>query len=252
MKELYSQPDKIVVTAHRGFSARYPENTLYSFAKAIEAGADIIEFDLRETKDGVPVVLHDPTLDRTTDGSGPVTDYTFEEIKKLNASFWDYQKNIHLDKPACPQCEIPAFEEVLKEFAGKTFMNIQVYTSTKLFSEICRLYKKYNMYEQAFFMMPTFEDATLIRKIDPQIKLCVGEARHDLDRHKKFGVDFIQPQSDLITPEFCDKIQKLELCANMFCSNSDEDNRKYLERGIRGIMTDNVDIIVKTLTSQQS
>ena len=74
------------VTAHRGYSGRYPENTMLAFKKAVEAGCDEIELDVQLTKDDVVVVLHDERIDRTTDGTGYVRDYTYEELKQFNAA----------------------------------------------------------------------------------------------------------------------------------------------------------------------
>lgn len=71
--------------AHRGASSELPENTLPAFARAIEAGADVIEADVRLTADGVPVILHDPTLDRTTDASGPLRSVTAAEAAAVDA-----------------------------------------------------------------------------------------------------------------------------------------------------------------------
>ena len=68
------------VVAHRGYSGRYPENTMLAFQKAVEAGCDEIELDVQLTKDDVVVVLHDERIDRTTDGAGYVRDYTYEEL----------------------------------------------------------------------------------------------------------------------------------------------------------------------------
>jgi glycerophosphoryl diester phosphodiesterase len=73
------------IFAHRGYSAVYSENTLQSFIEAGKAGADGIELDVQLTKDGEAVVIHDEKVDRTTNGRGYVKDYTFEEIRKLNA-----------------------------------------------------------------------------------------------------------------------------------------------------------------------
>ena len=73
--------------AHRGFSGKYPENTMLAFEKAIEAGADGIENDVHLTKDGVLVIIHDERVDRTTNGVGWVKDFTYEELAKLDASY---------------------------------------------------------------------------------------------------------------------------------------------------------------------
>lgn len=76
------------IIAHRGFSAIAPENTLAAFSAAIENGANSIEFDVQLSSDGVPVVIHDPTLDRTTNGIGKVKDKTLEQLKTLDAGTW--------------------------------------------------------------------------------------------------------------------------------------------------------------------
>ena len=73
--------------AHRGFSGKYPENTLLAFQKGIEAGADGFEFDTHLTKDGEIVIIHDERLDRTTNAQGFVKDYTLEELRKVDMSF---------------------------------------------------------------------------------------------------------------------------------------------------------------------
>lgn len=70
--------------AHRGFSGKYPENTMLAFKKAIEAGADGVEFDVHLTKDGEIVIIHDERIDRTSDGEGFVADYTYEELTKFD------------------------------------------------------------------------------------------------------------------------------------------------------------------------
>ena len=76
------------IIAHRGFSAIAPENTLAAFCAAIQHGANSIEFDVQLSSDGVPVIIHDPTLDRTTNGTGKVKDKTLEQLKTLDVGTW--------------------------------------------------------------------------------------------------------------------------------------------------------------------
>ena len=71
---------RMKVMAHRGYSGKYPENTMLAFEEAAKTGADGIELDVQLTKDGQVVVIHDERIDRTTDGSGWVKDYTYEEV----------------------------------------------------------------------------------------------------------------------------------------------------------------------------
>lgn len=79
---------ELEIIAHRGFSARSPENTLAAFSLAIERGADSIEFDIQLAAGGVPVVIHDPTLNRTTGTWGQVAQKTLEQLKALDAGSW--------------------------------------------------------------------------------------------------------------------------------------------------------------------
>lgn len=96
--------------AHRGYSAVAPENTLPALAAAIPAGATYVEFDVRTTADGVPVVIHDRTVDRTTGGTGHIWDLTLDEVRALDAGSWF--------SPAYAGVRIPALTEVLDLFPG--------------------------------------------------------------------------------------------------------------------------------------
>jgi glycerophosphoryl diester phosphodiesterase len=96
-----------LVIAHRGDSARRPENTLLSFASALEVGAEIVEFDVQLTRDGRVVVVHDPTVDRTTDGSGRVQDLPLAELRRLSAGYPARFGDAYRDE------RIPTLSEVL-------------------------------------------------------------------------------------------------------------------------------------------
>lgn len=85
--DLFGPGSAIRVIGHRGAAAVAPENTLPSFEHAVEVGADGVEFDLHVTSDGHLVVIHDPTLERTTDGRGPVEERTLEELRAYDAGF---------------------------------------------------------------------------------------------------------------------------------------------------------------------
>jgi glycerophosphoryl diester phosphodiesterase len=104
-----------LVVAHRGASSAYPENTLESFQGAIEAGADVIETDVRLSADGVPVIVHDQDLSRTTDGTGLVHELTVAELKRLDAS-----------AGRGPKAEIPTLREVLELVSGRAGINLEI------------------------------------------------------------------------------------------------------------------------------
>ncbi len=100
---------KLEQIAHRGFSAIAPENTRVAFAKARLAGADSLEFDLRLTQDGVPVVIHDETLDRTTRTPGRICDITWQQMQTLDAGSW-FNETFQGES-------IPSLEQALEEVA---------------------------------------------------------------------------------------------------------------------------------------
>ncbi|MCM3114181.1 glycerophosphodiester phosphodiesterase [Neobacillus sp. MER 74] len=96
---------------HRGAAGYCPENTISSFRKAVELGVDYLELDIQMTKDHELVVIHDPTVNRTTNGKGKVKDFTLQEIQSLDAGSW-FHCNFTGEK-------IPSLSEVFEEFAGK-------------------------------------------------------------------------------------------------------------------------------------
>ncbi|HYO28151.1 MAG TPA: glycerophosphodiester phosphodiesterase family protein, partial [Azonexus sp.] len=107
-----------LLIGHRGYPAKFPENTLASFEGAVQAGCDMIELDVTLTKDRKVVVIHDDTLDRTTNGKGLVLEQTFEEIKRLDAGSWF--------APRFSAERIPELSEVMKLTAGRCMLNIEI------------------------------------------------------------------------------------------------------------------------------
>jgi glycerophosphoryl diester phosphodiesterase len=116
--ELIQRRNRPVILAHRGCRAQAPENTRQAFDLALDQGADIIETDLRITRDRVIVCIHDETVDRTTDGSGPVAQMTWREIKKLRA-----RGN---NDTAYPNARVPTLTEVLEAFAQRTYLALEL------------------------------------------------------------------------------------------------------------------------------
>ncbi|HEY3211348.1 MAG TPA: glycerophosphodiester phosphodiesterase family protein [Actinomycetota bacterium] len=113
--ENFERQIRPIVVAHRGASAAYPENTLASFRGAMEAGADVVELDIRLTADNVAVILHDLDVSATTDGSGLVHKLTLEEVKRLDASGGQG-----------PRAEVPTLREALELLTGKVGVDIEI------------------------------------------------------------------------------------------------------------------------------
>ena len=108
----------VTVIAHRGASGTAPENTLPAVRKAVEMNVDFVEIDIHLSKDGKVVVIHDATLDRTTNGSGNVNDFTLEELRKLNADFTFTEQDFN--------ATIPTLEEVIEEIGNKAFLLLEI------------------------------------------------------------------------------------------------------------------------------
>ncbi len=125
-----------IIAAHRGSSRLAPENTLAAFRRAVLDGADAIEFDVRLSRDGVPVVIHDAALGRTTTGRGFVRKHTLAELRRESAGAW-------FDERFTPE-RIPTLEEVLQEFSGRIALNIELKASRRersslLVERVCSL-----------------------------------------------------------------------------------------------------------------
>ena len=106
------------IIAHRGFRAKYPENTLISFQAALDVGATMIELDVTSSCDGKLVVMHDSTLDRTTNGHGQVNAHSLKELKQLDAGSWF--------NPVFAGQQVPELEEVFELVNGSALINIEI------------------------------------------------------------------------------------------------------------------------------
>lgn len=120
--DLFDPDGRVMVVAHRAcWSAGAPENSLASIARCIAIGADMIEIDIRLTKDGIPVLMHDETIDRTTSGSGKVSDLTYEEISHVRL-----RRGAGGDKALVSEETVPTLRDVLQLTRGAILINLDV------------------------------------------------------------------------------------------------------------------------------
>ena len=139
-------PD-VEIIAHRGYSAVAPENTLAAVEAAIAAGADAVEFDLHVTRDGVPVLFHDATLERTTDGSGPLCARSHEELRSLDAGAWFDVR--FAGEP------VPSLAEALARIgdrAGRVYPEVKGYRTDEDLRSMADLVREHGMEDRAVFI----------------------------------------------------------------------------------------------------
>ncbi|GFZ31986.1 glycerophosphoryl diester phosphodiesterase [Clostridium zeae] len=224
--------------AHRGFSGKYPENTMLAFKKASEAYCNGIETDVQLTKDGVPVLIHDETLDRTSNGSGLVKDYTYSELLKLD--FGNGQK-------------IPALEDFIafsKE--NHLFINLELKNSIIPYEGLERitlnLLDKYS-YQKDKIILSSFNHYSMvkIKTLDNSYKIgllydCWIYKPSDYCR--LCGADAMHPQFfSVLNKNLVDDIKSKGFQINTYTVNEVEYMKKLLDLGIDGIITNYPDLL---------
>ncbi|NMA95011.1 MAG: hypothetical protein GX974_03135 [Clostridiales bacterium] len=149
--------------AHRGASSYAPENTLAAFYKGIELGANGIETDLRKTKDGVVVLIHDETVDRVTNASGKVSDFTFSQLLELDAGAW------FSDRYAGER--IISFQEFLHFFGRKDIIFAIELKASDIEKNALELVRKYGVREKVTITSFNYEYLRNVREIDENIDI---------------------------------------------------------------------------------
>ena len=156
---------EVQVTAHRGYSAKYPENTIPAFKGAIAIGADWIELDVQQTKDGEIVVMHDSSLKRTTGVNKSIWQVNYDEIKDLDNGSW-YDRKFQ-------EVRIPTLEEVLKVTQGCIRLNIEIKPNgheNEIEARVAQLLRKYHMVHTCLISSKKYECLEKIKEADPDIQ----------------------------------------------------------------------------------
>lgn len=234
--------------AHRGFNTIAPENSLPAFGAAVALGVEEIEFDLWATKDGVIVSLHDPCLDRVSDGKGFIGDQNYEDLLKLDFGSVYSEKYKGL--------KILTFEEILKKFSCHVVMNVHLKhiddispLPERTLIEIIRLIKKYDCEKYVYFMSgnPTILDQ--LSDLAPHIEKCAGAAEgkslEDLVEkaleHKCGKIQLFSPYFKYNKPDYVEKAIKKahgnNIKVNLFFSDDREEAKKYISMGVDTILT---------------
>ena len=236
----------MVVFAHRGYSSKYPENTMLAFEKAIDIGADGIEVDVHKSKDNKLVIIHDEDIERTFKGHGRVCDFTLKELKEFENKEVNFSKNI--------KCSIPTLEEVLELLKDKEdiVLNIELKTDVisykEIESDVIKIIERYNMENRIILSSFNHKSIKKCKEINPSIKtgmLYKYKLSDPIKMAKEIKADGIHPNAKLVTKELIVESHKNNIKVNSYTVNSSNIMMKFKEWNIDGMYTDYPDILVK-------
>lgn len=250
-----------LVMAHQGGEDLWPSNTLYAFERAVALGVDVLEMDIHSTADGVLVVIHDGTVDRTTDGSGAVHDLTLAELQHLDAGYrWTAdggQTFVYRGQGI----RVPALEELFVAFPGMP-MNIEIkQAEPSIASSLCHLVREYGMSDRV--LVSSFhEHATReFREACPEV--ATGTTQNEVIALFALSRPFLEgvwsPAAGamqvpeyrsgihVLAPRLVDAAHKRGLQVHAWTINDEADMRRLIDLGVDGIITDRPDLLLEVL-----
>ncbi len=252
---------RTLVFAHRGGGGLFPENTLEAFKYSANLGVDVLELDIHSTSDGKIVVMHDAEVDRTTDGSGRVSEMTFENLRKLDAGFQfssDGGKNFPFRGKGIT---VPTLDEVFDAFPEMTF-NIEPKQQTpSIIKPLCSSLRERKMTGKVIVGSFRQEVIDEFRAECPEVATSASpaEVSQFLAMYKTgLGESYTPPMQALQIPEnigylnivskdFVETAHKLNLKVHVWTINETDDMQRLLDTGVDGIMTDYPDRLLKLL-----
>jgi len=215
---------------HRGARAYEPENTLRSFKKAIELGVDAVELDVRETKDGKLVVIHDADVSRTTNGKGLVSELTLKEIKALETEKGE---------------KIPSLEEAL-DFIDKKVKILIELKETGYEKKVLGLVKKKGL-EENVIIVSFLEDALKkVRELNKKVETGLIYVRHKnpIKTALELKANYLLPMYAFTHTANIQKAHENGLKVIVWTVNKPEEVEEYKRKGVDGITSDKPDILV--------
>ena len=237
------------VCAHRGFNTVAPENSMPAFGAAVAMGAEEIEFDLWFTKDGHIVSCHDSTLDRVSDGTGKIWEYTLEELKQFD---FGAKKG-----PAFSGIRIPTFEEILKKFSRQCIMNIHLKTmgeKPEYLDNVIKLIKKYGAEKHAYIMSGQDNVLERLQREYPDILRCCGAGNGKweiVERAIKYGCTKVQLFKEYFTKEMINKAHENGIVCNYFFCDKAEITEQMLDLGADVILTNDYNRISQIVNKRE-
>lgn len=226
------------IIAHRGASAHAPENTIAAFQLALEQGADGIELDVMLSKDDQLVVIHDATVDRTTNGTGKVRDLTLDELKKLDAGNGE---------------KIPTLTEVFDHFGGKFLINIELKNYASPFDrlpiEVARAVARYDLVDSVLISSFNPFNFSRFRRQVPEAVIGLltlpGKAKswlYRLFRYTAIHPCYEDADADLIAAA---KVKNQQI--NVWTVDDPDEIRRLTDSGVDGIITNDPRLAMESL-----
>lgn len=234
----------VLVFGHRGAMGYAPENTLPSFRMALEMGVQGVELDVHMSKDNEVVVIHDFTVDRTTNGKGFVKDLTLKQLKELDAGikFGERWRGVR----------VPTLEEVFREFGGKVKFKVEIKRGSDYYPGIERrvveLIRKYGVDAQVISF--DFEAIKAVRELDLEIEtgiIFIGRISWFIDIAKRLGVQWLHANADLIDMKGIEEAHRNGLKVGSWTINNEGLAKELVRMGVDDITTNYPDIIIKAL-----
>lgn len=244
----------VFVIGHRGAASQAPENTMPSFVRAMKAGADFIEMDVRRTRDSVLVILHDDTVDRTTDSTGQVSEFTLSELRGMDAGSWY--------SAAFKGTKIPTLEEVLDIANARISVAVEVKVPG-VEGDIVNILTRYHMMHDSMILVGNNEQvARNVRTIEPSASIQgdVNFSDRTPDKEKlEASIDKLLSSSVNIASvhksnpalrELVGVCHRRGLLVNAWPVNETCEILKCLELGVDFLTTDNPELAIAMLRKE--
>lgn len=227
--------------AHRGASAYAPQNTMMAFYLGMYMGANGIETDVRVTKDGVPVLFHDETMDKIIGVDGKISDYTFEELQKFSIT-----ANSRTDK-------IVAFSDFLSHFAFRDITFAIELKQKGIYETVAELIRKYNIVEKTVITSFDYEEVCFMREYAPELKcgfLTVEVTDEILTDMKNRGIGEICPSAASVTPEKVKEWHNMGFNVRAWGCWDEELMKKAYDAGVDGMTVNFPDKLIEYIDSK--
>lgn len=236
------------ICAHRGANETHPENTLAAFKEAVRLGAQMVEFDVQITKDKELVIMHDRTVERTTDGKGLVSELTLSEIKKLDAGSWKSQKFTGE--------KVPTLKEALAVFPKNIWLNIHLKGGKYLGEATAREIIIEDRIHQGVIACG-IDAAKGVKVVSQHILICNMERQSDRNKYVKETIQGAYPFIQLLKKR--DDIKLLKeinilhtnnIKINYYYGDSESKVKELFDMGVDFVLTNKLEQMLKVAESK--